>query len=84
MWSLFGRYDNAKLSQDVAPGLKDSYFNVGLQASPIKNVQIALVYKHEKMDGGLPGGTFSTTNGTAFSETDGSYDEVGIWGQVAF
>jgi hypothetical protein len=84
MWSVFGRWDQAKLSKDLAPSLKDNYFNVGLQASPIKNVQVALVYKHEKMDGGLAGGTFATTNGGAFSETDGKYDEVGIWTQVAF
>lgn len=84
VWSVFGRYDNAKLSKDLAPSLKDQYFNVGLQMQPMKNVQVALVYKHEKMDGGLPGKTFATTNGTAFSQTDGKYDEVGIWGQVAF
>jgi hypothetical protein len=84
MWSVFGRWDQAKLSKDLAPSLKDNYFNVGLQASPIKNVQVALVYKHEKMDGGIPGATFATTNGSAFSQTDGKYDEVGIWTQVAF
>jgi hypothetical protein len=84
MWSVFGRYDQAKLSKDLAPSLKDNYFNVGLQASPIKNVQVALVYKHEKMDGGPVGGSFATTNGAAFNEADGTYDEVGIWTQVAF
>jgi hypothetical protein len=84
MWSVFGRWDQAKLSKDLAPSLKDNYFNIGLQASPIKNVQVALVYKHEKMDGGIPGATFATTNGGAFSQTDGKYDEVGIWTQVAF
>lgn len=84
VWSVFGRYDRAKLSKDLAPDLKDNYFNVGVQAQPIKNVQVALVYKHEKMDGGLAGRTFTTANGTAFSQTDGKYDEVGLWGQIAF
>jgi hypothetical protein len=84
MWSVFGRWDQAKLSKDLAPSLKDNYFNLGVQASPIKNVQVAFVYKHEKMDGGIPGATFATTNGSAFSQTDGKYDEVGIWTQIAF
>lgn len=84
MWSVFGRYDRAKLSKDLAPSLKDNYFDVGLQASPIKNVQVALVYKHEKMDGGPVGGFFPTTNGSSFNEADGTYNEVGIWTQVAF
>ena len=34
--------------------------------------------------GGLAGRTFTTANGTAFSQTDGKYDEVGLWGQIAF
>jgi hypothetical protein len=84
MWSVFGRWDQAKLSKDLAPGLKDNYFNIGLQAQPIKNVQVALVYKHEKIDGGPPTGTFATTNGSAFNEADGKYNEIGIWTQVAF
>lgn len=84
VWSVFGRYDDAKLSKDLAPNLKDNYFNIGVQATPMKNVRIALVYKHEKIDGGLAGKTFATTDGSAFSQTDGKYDEVGIWGQIGF
>ena len=84
MWGVFGRYDNAKLSKNLASGLKDKYFDVGLEAHPIKNVDVALVYKHEKMEGGLATSSYSTTNGSAFSEADGKYDEVGIWTQVSF
>jgi len=88
MWGVFGRYDNAKLSKDLAPDLKDNYFDVGLEAHPFnqdkKNIDVALVYKHEKMDGGPTGSSFSTTNGSGFNEADGKYDEVGIWAQVAF
>lgn len=84
MWGVFGRWDQAKLSQDLAPGLKDQYFDVGLESHPIKNVDVALVYKHEKMDGGPSADSFSTTNGAAFNESDGTYDEVGVWAQVAF
>lgn len=84
MWSVFGRWDQAKLSKDLAPGLKDQYFNIGVDTKPIKNVDVALVYKHEKMDGGPATATFSTTNGKPFSQADGKYDEIGIWAQVAF
>ena len=84
MWGVFGRWDQAKVSKDLASGLKDQYFNVGLEAHPIKNVDVAFVYKHEKMDGGLAADSFSTTNGAAFNEADGKYDEVGIWTQVSF
>ncbi|MDE2263561.1 MAG: carbohydrate porin [Gammaproteobacteria bacterium] len=84
MWGVFGRWDQAKLSKDLASGLKDQYFNVGLESHPIKNVDVAFVYKHEKMDGGPATGSFSTTNGSAFNEADGKYDEVGIWAQVSF
>jgi hypothetical protein len=84
MWGVFGRWDQAKLSKDLASGLKDQYFNVGLESHPIKNVDVALVYKHEKMDGGPATGAFSTTNGSAFNEADGKYDEFGIWAQVSF
>jgi len=88
MWGVFARYDNAKLSKSLAPGLKDQYFDVGLEAHPFnmdkKNIDVALVYKHEKMNGGPTGSSFSTTNGSGFNEADGKYDEVGIWTQVSF
>ncbi|MGH8288716.1 MAG: porin [Steroidobacteraceae bacterium] len=84
MIGVFGRWDEAKLSQDVVPGLNDQYYNIGAVTHPVKNVDVALVYKHEKMDGGSSAtATFSTTNG-GFNELDGTYDEVGIWAQVAF
>jgi hypothetical protein len=85
MVGVFGRWDQAKLSKDLAPGLKDQYFNLGVVTHPIKNVDVALVYKHEKMDGGTSTtATYSTTNGSGFSEIDGKYDEIGLWAQVAF
>jgi len=84
MWGVFARWDQAKLSKDIAPGLTDQYFDVGLESHPIKNVDVALVYKHEKMDGGPAADSYSTTNGAAFNEADGKYDEIGIWTQVSF
>jgi hypothetical protein len=52
-YGVVARWDQAKTSKDLNPGLKDEYVNVGLATHPIKGVDVALVYKHEKMDGGL-------------------------------
>jgi hypothetical protein len=83
VWGVFGRWDQAKLSQDLAPGLKDQYFDVGLESHPFhldkKDVAIALAYKHEKMDGGSAADSFTTANGAAINEANGTYEEVGIW-----
>jgi hypothetical protein len=80
-WGVFARSDSAKTSKDLNPDLKDQYFNVGIVSHPRKNIDIALVYKHEKVDGG---GTVSTSNGTIGGLREGKYDEAGIWTQVAF
>jgi hypothetical protein len=80
-WSVFARDDSAKPSKDLHPDLKDEYFNVGVASHPRKNIDFALVYKHEKVDGG---GTWSTSNGTIGGLNEGKLDEVGVWAQVAF
>ncbi len=83
---VFGRWDQAKTSKDLAPNLKDEYFNVGLATHPTKGVDVALVYKHEKMDGGFINTAysgFSSKLGTV-PMTSGQVNEVGIWAQVAF
>jgi len=81
MWGVFGRYDNAKTSKDLLPNLKDKYFNVGLVNHPRKNIDLALVYKNDKVDGG---GVVATSNGNIGGVRDGKYDEVGVWAQVQF
>ena len=81
MWGVFARADQAKTSRDINSNLKDEYFNVGLVSHPRKNIDIAFVYKHDKVDGG---GTVSTSNGTIGGLNEGKYDEFGVWGQVAF
>ena len=86
MFGVFARWDQAKTSKDLAPDLKDEYFNVGLATHPTKGVDVSLVYKHEKMDNGLINsqfGGFSKTLGTA-PMSSGEINEVGIWAQVAF
>ena len=81
-WGVFARGDSAKTSKDLKPNLKDEYFNVGLVSHPRKNIDVAFVYKHDKVDGG---GTVSTSNGTIGGViNEGKYDEFGVWAQVAF
>src|SRR5262245_49861661 len=81
MWGAFARYDNADPSKDLNPDLEDEYFNAGVVSHPRKNIDVAFVYKHEKVDGG---GVVATSNGNIGGLVDGKYDEVGIWAQVAF
>ena len=76
----FARFDEGKPHKDLLPDLKDQYFNVGIAYKPRKNVDIAFVYKHDKVENG----TISTSNGTIGGATDGKYDEIGVWAQVAF
>ena len=77
---LFGRYDWVKPSRDQAPNLKDHYFNVGLDYKPIQPLDLALVYKHERTNKGF----IDTTNGLIGGADHGNYDEVGLFGQIAF
>jgi hypothetical protein len=100
--SVFGRYDWVKpnyglnnfSSMPTGVAHRDQYFNVGVQYSPAKIVDLALVYKHEK----VRGGALSTTNGTiglssgsivgggntVLAPANGTYDEFGLFGQFKF
>ncbi|MEI7572804.1 MAG: hypothetical protein WCJ52_06735 [Phenylobacterium sp.] len=77
-WSVFARYDHMRPSREGLPSQTGDYGNFGVQFSPTQIVDLALVYKHEKVDGG----TLSTSNGTIGGSIDGTYDEVGLFGQV--
>lgn len=78
--SLFARYDSAKPNKDTNSSLEDTYYNVGVSYAAYKNVDMALVYKHEKVDNG----TISTSNGAIGGTNDGTYDEIGVWSQLKF
>ncbi|WP_293458359.1 hypothetical protein [Phenylobacterium sp.] len=75
--AAFGRYDRVRTARDTVPGRKDSYFNLGLNYEPAKIVDLALVYKRDKVDNGL----ISTSNGAIGGVAGGTYDEVGLFGQ---
>jgi type II secretory pathway pseudopilin PulG len=82
-FSVFGRYDWVKPKKDLSPDLRDRYFNVGVNYKPIKQVDLALVYKRDRAKNGF----LSTSNGTIGginNTTSGTYDEVGLFGQFAF
>jgi hypothetical protein len=76
----FGRYDWVKPSKDINPALKDHYFNLGLDYKPIPPLDFALVYKRDRADHGL----IATSNGTIGGPAYGTYDEVGLFGQLVF
>ncbi|HEX6784755.1 MAG TPA: porin [Sphingomicrobium sp.] len=76
----FGRYDWVKPSKDLNPTMKDRYFNAGVDYKPIPPLDLALVYKREKANHGL----IATSNGTIGGPLDGTYDEIGLFGQFSF
>lgn len=78
--AVFGRYDWVKPSTELNPALRDRYFNIGLNYKPIKQIDLALVYKRDRAKNGF----LSTSNGTIGGIDQGSYDEFGLFSQFAF
>jgi hypothetical protein len=78
--ALFGRYDSLKPSKDINPAVKEHYFNVGTDYKPIPPLDFAVVYKRDRASSGL----ISTTNGTIGGADHGTYDELGLFGQLVF
>ncbi len=78
--SVFGKYEWLKPKSDTVNGFKDEYYNVGIQYSPAKIVDFALVYKRDKAERGI----LSTGNGSIGGSIDGTYSEFGLFGQVRF
>lgn len=92
-WGVFGRYDwvSPESSSTALFGtlhandtMRDTYYNFGIDWTPTKIVDIALVYKHDQGSGGF----LSTSNGTiggvgvvSGQATSGEYSEIGVWGQ---
>ncbi|HET7316416.1 MAG TPA: FlxA-like family protein [Sphingomicrobium sp.] len=78
--AIFGRYDRVRPNRDTNPDLKESYFNVGLNFKPVKEIDLALVYKRDRARNGF----IRTSNGTIGGIDRGTYDEIGIFSQFAF
>ena len=82
-WSAFGRYEWVKPNKLTTPDIKEDFFFAGVQYSPVKIVDLALVYKRDVANDGA----ISTGNGTigvAGAGSRGTYDEVGLFGQFRF
>jgi hypothetical protein len=78
--AVFGRYDTTKPSKTLAPTLKNDYFNVGVEYTFTKTVNVALVYKNEQ----TKNGSWKTSNLSGGSTIKNKYDEIGIWTQFKF
>jgi hypothetical protein len=78
--AIFARYDDVTPSKNLQPDLENTYVNVGVAFQPTAKVDIAFVYKQDKVEDG----TFATTNGTIGGVTSGKYNEFGIWTQLQF
>jgi len=88
-FSLFGRYDQSKLSKDVVSGLKDTYYHLGVGFKPTKGVDLGVVYKHEKVDDGVVSIGSADANssyaiGGTSPTTGGKFDEIGLYAQYLF
>jgi hypothetical protein len=46
-WGAFARYDRAKLSKDIDPTAKDTYYDAGIEWNVRKGIRLAGVWKHE-------------------------------------
>jgi hypothetical protein len=68
--SAFARRDGVTPSRDLAPSRRETYLHLGAAYTPIRNVDVAMVYKRK------------TVERAALPKKAG--DEVGIWGQVRF
>jgi hypothetical protein len=81
--SVFARVDYVQPKKDTDENLKDLYVNGGLAYKAAKPVDIALVYKYEQ----VKGGSIATSNGTVGSSVaggEGTYQEIGLFGQYVF
>ncbi len=78
--AVFARYDSAKPQKTTKPNLKNTYYNIGVSYKARKNVDLALVYKNEKVENG----SWKSSNGTIGGTNGGQYKEIGLWTQVKF
>jgi hypothetical protein len=88
-WQAFARYDNTKLSADINPNLRDEYFNLGGVYKPIKPLDIALVYKNEKVEHGSNSISGANANGSytiggANANRYGRFSEYGLYAHYKF
>ncbi|MGN6090888.1 MAG: porin [Luteibacter jiangsuensis] len=75
-WAVFARYDRVSYKYttiaDTERELKDKYYNAGVSYDVLKNLKLAMVYKHNRLDGPYATPYHYKT------------DEVGFWGMLSF
>ena len=89
-WAVFGRYDYVKPYSDVArKDFHNDYYNFGIEYTPVKIVNLSLVYKHDAGNNGsfadsngTIGGAFASAGPPAVPGTNGAYSEIGLFGQL--
>jgi hypothetical protein len=90
-FTVFGRYDYVRPLSDTLADKQfhNSYFNVGVSYEPVKIVDFALVYKHDSGangdfadQNGTIGGNPALGGGAFQAGNNGSYSEVGLFGQL--
>jgi len=82
-WAVFGRYDDVKPTKAVGfgqPNYTNKYYNIGIEWTPVKIVNLSLVYKHDAGSNGFFGDQEGTIGGVS-ATTSGHYDEFGLFGQ---
>ena len=82
-WTVFGKYEYVRPYKRTNHDMSDNYFNVGISYTPTKIVDFALVYKRDRAEDGF----ISTSNGAIGGLVnglghDGTYNEIGLWGQL--
>jgi hypothetical protein len=75
-FAVFARYDHLNYKYTTPTNLereiKDKYYNAGVSYDVLKNLKLALVYKHNEMNGPVATPYHYKTN------------EVGFWGMLSF
>ncbi|HEX4737710.1 MAG TPA: hypothetical protein VH331_09120 [Allosphingosinicella sp.] len=87
LFSVFGRYDWVHPTKDLFPRIHENYFNFGLTYSPAKIVDLSLVYKRDRVDNGFFSPSNANPSNFAFpigGRNQGTYDEIGLFGQWRF
>jgi len=69
VYTLIGRYDDVKPNKTTSASKEDKYYNLGVQYAAFKNVNFALMLKHDDLT--------STGHKT-------TTDEVGIWSELRY
>ena len=78
--SAFARYDHVEPTRSTAPARDEGYYNIGINWEPVKIIDFALVYKHDRVDHGV----LNTGNGLIGGSRGGTYKELGLFGQFRF